>query len=129
MASLPPDGPPTRRALSPRPSRLHVVWPTKAAAWKIAKNILELVRNGYVSDVPGVALYILLGFDAKAGGLPIYRCIRGTNMVEGGVHTHLRAKLPSRGASVRHMVACLLDFVLRHNLTVCLLFHLFILQI
>ncbi|KAJ7689636.1 hypothetical protein B0H17DRAFT_1331730 [Mycena rosella] len=89
-----------------------------AAAWKIAKNILELVRNGYVSDVPGVALYILLGFDAKAGGLPIYRCIRSTNMVEGGVHTHLRAKLPSRGASVRHMVACLLDFVLRHNLTV-----------
>ncbi|KAJ6545861.1 hypothetical protein DFH09DRAFT_1321402 [Mycena vulgaris] len=88
------------------------------AAWKIAKNILELVRNGYVSDVPGVALYILLGFDAKAGGLPIYRCISGTNMVEGGVHTHLRAKLPSRGASVRHMVACLLDFVLRHNPTV-----------
>ncbi|KAJ7194292.1 hypothetical protein GGX14DRAFT_378125 [Mycena pura] len=89
-----------------------------AAAWKIAKNILELVRNGYVSDVPGVVLYYLLGFDATAGGLPIYRCIRGTNMVEGGVHTHLRAKLPSRGASVRHMVACLLDFVLRHNLTV-----------
>ncbi|KAJ7494155.1 hypothetical protein FB451DRAFT_1551319 [Mycena latifolia] len=89
-----------------------------AAAWKIAKNILELVRNGYVSDVPGVVLYYLLGFDAKAGGLPIYRCIRGTNMVEGGVHTHLRVKLPSRGASVRHMVACLLDFVLRHNLTV-----------
>ncbi|KAF7293600.1 3'-5' exonuclease domain-containing protein [Mycena indigotica] len=89
-----------------------------SAAWKIAKNILELVRNGHVSDVPGVALYFLLGFDKKAGGLPLYRCIRGTNMVEGGVHTHLLAKLPSRGASVRHMVACLLDFVLRHNLTV-----------
>ncbi|KAJ7220545.1 hypothetical protein GGX14DRAFT_559337 [Mycena pura] len=88
------------------------------AAWKIAKNILELVRNGYVSDVPGVVLYYCIGFDAEAGGLPLYRCIRGTNMVEGGVHTHLLAKLPSRGASVRHMVACLLDFVLRHNLTV-----------
>ncbi|KAJ7206804.1 hypothetical protein GGX14DRAFT_637030 [Mycena pura] len=88
-----------------------------AAAWKIAKNILELIRNGHVSDVPGVILYYCIGFD-KASGLPIYRCIRGTNMVEGGVHTHLLAKLPSRGASVRHMVACLLDFVLRHNLTV-----------
>ncbi|KAJ7197452.1 hypothetical protein GGX14DRAFT_574233 [Mycena pura] len=88
-----------------------------AAAWKIAKNILELIRNGYVSDVPGVVLYYCIGFD-KVSGLPIYRCIRGTNMVEGGVHTHLLAKLPSRGASVRHMVACLLDFVLRHNLTV-----------
>ncbi|KAF7323784.1 3'-5' exonuclease domain-containing protein [Mycena kentingensis (nom. inval.)] len=89
-----------------------------AAAWKTAKNILELIRYGYVSDVPGVVLYYCIGFDAEADGLPLYRCIRGTNMVEGGVHTHLLAKLPSRGASVRHMVACLLDFVLRHNLTV-----------
>ncbi|KAF7290249.1 3'-5' exonuclease domain-containing protein [Mycena indigotica] len=89
-----------------------------AAAWKIAKNILELIRYGYVSDIPGVILYYCIGFDKEAGGLPLYRCIRGTNMVEGGVHTHLLKKLPSRGASVRHMVACLLDFVLRHNLTV-----------
>ncbi|KAJ7497895.1 hypothetical protein B0H11DRAFT_2384785 [Mycena galericulata] len=30
--------------------------------------------------------------------------------------THLLSKLPSHGASVPHMVACLLDFVLCHNL-------------
>ncbi|KAJ7227493.1 hypothetical protein GGX14DRAFT_347896 [Mycena pura] len=89
-----------------------------SAAWKVAKNILELIKNGFVSDPPGVQLYYCIGFDEKAGGLPIYRCLRGTNMVEGGVHTHLLAKLPSHGASVRHMVACLLDFVLRHNLHV-----------
>ncbi|KAJ6473082.1 hypothetical protein C8R45DRAFT_776206, partial [Mycena sanguinolenta] len=89
-----------------------------SAAWRISKNILELIQNGYVSDPPGVQLYYCLGFDAKADGLPIYRCVRGTNMVEGGVHTHLLSKLPSRGASVRHMICCLLDFVLRHNLHV-----------
>ncbi|KAJ6456287.1 hypothetical protein C8R47DRAFT_1029405 [Mycena vitilis] len=88
------------------------------AAWKIAKNILELIKNGYVSDPPGVQLYFCLGFDQKAGGLPIYRCQRGTNDVEGAVHTHLLSNLPSHGASVRHMVACLLDFVLCHNLRV-----------
>ncbi|KAJ6448574.1 hypothetical protein C8R45DRAFT_1132891 [Mycena sanguinolenta] len=89
-----------------------------SAAWKVAKNILELIQNGFVSDPPNVQLYYCIGFDEKAGGLPIYRCVRGTNMVEGGVHTHLLAKLPSHAASVRHMVACLLDFVLRHNLHV-----------
>ncbi|KAJ7018412.1 hypothetical protein C8F04DRAFT_977319 [Mycena alexandri] len=89
-----------------------------AAAWRIAKNILELVKNGHVSDPPGVQLYYCLGFDIKACGLPIYRCVRGTNNVEGGVHTHLLSNLPSRGASVRHMVACLLDFILCHNLRV-----------
>ncbi|KAG6821234.1 hypothetical protein H0H93_002344 [Arthromyces matolae] len=89
-----------------------------AAAWKTAKNILELIRNGHVSDPPNVPLYFIIGLDKNAGGLPIYRCIRGTNMVEGGVHTHLRKMLPSCGASVRHMVTCLLDFILRHNLLV-----------
>ncbi|KAG6818631.1 hypothetical protein H0H93_003310 [Arthromyces matolae] len=86
--------------------------------WKVAKNILELIRNGYLSDPPGVALYYIIGLDKKAGGLPIYRCLRGTNLVEGGVHTHLRSMLPSCGASVRHMITCLRDFILRHNLLV-----------
>ncbi|KAG6808759.1 hypothetical protein H0H92_002998 [Tricholoma furcatifolium] len=88
------------------------------AAWKVSKNILELVLHGYVSDPPSVSLYYIIGLDKRADGLPIYRCIRGTNLVEGGVHTHLRKMLPSCGASVRHMVNCLLDFILRHNLLV-----------
>ncbi|KAF7324049.1 3'-5' exonuclease domain-containing protein [Mycena kentingensis (nom. inval.)] len=89
-----------------------------SAAWKMAKNILELFANGHVSDIPGVQLYTCIGFDEHADGLPLYGCARGTNFVEGGVHTHLLRNLPSRGASVRHMVACLHDFVLRHNLHV-----------
>jgi hypothetical protein len=88
------------------------------AAWGVAKNILDLISKGYVSDPPGIALYSQIGVDAKAGGLPVYRCMRGTNLTEGGVHTHLRSRLPTSGVSVRHLLACLNDFILRHNLLV-----------
>ncbi|KAG6818718.1 hypothetical protein H0H93_002526, partial [Arthromyces matolae] len=86
------------------------------AAWNVAKNILDLIRKGYLSDPPGVPLYYRIGVDKKAGNLPLYRCFRGTTMTEGGVHTHLRSRLPTSGVSVRHVHACLLDFILRHNL-------------
>ncbi|EDR10701.1 uncharacterized protein LACBIDRAFT_324541 [Laccaria bicolor S238N-H82] len=84
--------------------------------WKTAKNVLELIKNGYLSDPPGVALYTAIGIDKKAGGLPIYRCARGTNSTEGGVHAHICSRLPKFGTSIRHLQASLLDFVLRHNL-------------
>lgn len=86
--------------------------------WKTAKNVLDLIKNGYLSDPPGVPLYTVTGIDKKAGGLPIYRCARGTNSTEGGVHTHIRSRLPKFGASIRHVQASLMDFVLRHNLLV-----------
>lgn len=86
--------------------------------WKTAKQILELIHQGSVSDPPGIPLYTVICLDAKAGHLPIYRCSRGTNFTEGGVHTHLRSRLPTSGASVRHVNACLCDFVLQHNLRV-----------
>jgi 3'-5' exonuclease len=86
--------------------------------WKTAKQILELIQQGYVSDPPGIALYSIIAVDAKADNLPIYRCSRGTNFTEGGVHTHLRSRLPTSGASVRHVNACLSDFVLQHNIRV-----------
>jgi hypothetical protein len=95
-----------------------------SAAWAVAKNILALVQKGYCSDPPGISLYYVVGYDKD--GLPLYRCIRGTNMTEGGVHTHLRSRLPTSGASVRHINAALKDFILRHNLVVYpynLLFH------
>lgn len=89
-----------------------------ASTWKTTKNILELIRNGYLSDPPGISLYYCIGLDYRAGGLRVWHCIRGTNMTEGGVHTHLRPRMPSRGTSIRHMRACLYDFVLHHNLHV-----------
>jgi hypothetical protein len=86
------------------------------AAWRTSKNILQLVRLGHVSDPPGVPLYYSIGIDKH--GLTLYHCIRGTNFVEGGVHRHIRDMLPSSGVSVRHLLACLKDFMLRHNLLV-----------
>ncbi|RXW16378.1 hypothetical protein EST38_g9477 [Candolleomyces aberdarensis] len=86
-------------------------------SWKISRNILDLIYHGHISDPPGVPLYAIKGLDQDTG-LPVYHCFRGTNRTEGGVHTHLRPHLPSSGTSIRHAQACLMDFVLRHNLTV-----------
>lgn len=88
-----------------------------AACWKVAKSVLDLIRRGFVSDPPGVALYTNIGVDKKTG-LPLYRCFRGTNFTEGGIHTHLRPHLPTSGASVEHVIASLCDHVLHHNLIV-----------
>ena len=86
--------------------------------WQSARRIHEIIQQGLVSDPPGIPLYIQISVDKKAGGLPIYRCCRGTNSTEGGVHTHLRSHLPTSGASVRHANASLCDFILQHNLRV-----------
>ncbi|KAG6808594.1 hypothetical protein H0H92_003610 [Tricholoma furcatifolium] len=87
------------------------------AAWAVAKNILLLIQKGHLSDPPGIPLYYQVGIDIKTG-LVLYRCMRGTNMTEGGVHTHLRSRLPSSGVSIRHSHLSLLDFIIRHNLLV-----------
>lgn len=88
--------------------------------WKAAKSVLDLIKNGFQSDPPGVPLYTEIATDNK--GLTIYRCARGTNATEGGVHMHIRSRLPKFGTSVRHIQACLMDYVLRHNLLVCCYF-------
>ena len=69
------------------------------AAWKSAKNILTLIKSGYLSDLPGIALYYQIGLDNKNGGLPIYRCMCGTNMTEGGVHKQIHSHVPVSGVS------------------------------
>lgn len=86
--------------------------------WHAARQILELVRTGSLSDPPNFPLYIMIGLDAKCGNLPVYRCFRGTNFTEGGVHTHLRPNLPSSGASFRHTDCCVADHVLHSNMAV-----------
>jgi hypothetical protein len=42
--------------------------------WKTAKHVLELIQNGYLSDLPGIPLYTMIGMDKKAAGLPFYWC-------------------------------------------------------
>ncbi|KZP09283.1 hypothetical protein FIBSPDRAFT_938563 [Athelia psychrophila] len=55
-----------------------------------AKAVVDLARQGYLSDIKGVVLYEKAGVDQH--GLQIYRCLRGTNKVEGGPHGDIYRK-------------------------------------
>lgn len=59
-------------------------------AWKKANSVLELAREGYLSDIKGVVLYEKAGIDKY--GLQKYKCLRGTNKVEGGPHGDIYRK-------------------------------------
>lgn len=87
-----------------------------AAGYRAAKNVGELILNGYLSDPPDIALYTRIGIDLAHGGLPIYRTHRGTNFLEGGWHGHMRKGLPDSGVGPRHLNACMHDHILHHNL-------------
>lgn len=81
-----------------------------------AEGILTDVLSGYVSDPPGIELYVAIGTDMH--GLMLYRCLRGTNSVEGGVHQNIIRMFQSFNASPQLAVGLLTEYVLRHNLTV-----------
>jgi hypothetical protein len=59
-------------------------------AEKKFKAVLELAREGYLSDIPGVKMYVKTSVDKY--GLQKYRCLRGTNKVEGGPHGDIYRK-------------------------------------
>ncbi|KAI8143102.1 hypothetical protein BJV82DRAFT_668743 [Fennellomyces sp. T-0311] len=85
-------------------------------AWDQARHILTAIRMGEISDPPGISLYFQVGVDQH--NLPVYRCSRGTNSLEGGVHQNIIRKFASFGAGP-HMTDCMLaDYRLRHNIDV-----------
>ncbi|KAL9536765.1 hypothetical protein MBANPS3_012383, partial [Mucor bainieri] len=86
-------------------------------AWKQAQSVLKIVQQGHASDPPGVQLYFKTGKTDKYG-LTTYRCIRGTNSLEGGVHQNLIRKFGSFGAGPELANAMLTEYRLRHNLDV-----------
>jgi hypothetical protein len=59
-------------------------------AWQKADAVLELAHEGYLSDVKGVVLYEKAGIDKY--GLQKYKCLCGTNKVEGGPHGDIYRK-------------------------------------
>ena len=59
-------------------------------AWQKAKAVLELARQGYLSDIDGIVLYERAGVDQH--GLQLWKCLRGTNKVEGGPHGDIYRK-------------------------------------
>jgi hypothetical protein len=67
------------------------------AALKQAKSLILTAKLGFISDPPGYSLYYKMGTDRD--GLPYYRCVRGTNSVEGGIHMAIRRDFGSLQAS------------------------------
>jgi len=86
------------------------------AARNEAKNILQTARLGFISDPPGIPLYYKMGVDRN--GLPYYRCVRGTNSIEGGVHMPLRRTFGSLNASPQLTDALLCNIRHRRNTTI-----------
>lgn len=82
-------------------------------AKEMAKNLLETIRKGYLSDPPGIRLYWLMGKDRD--GLNIYRTARGTNSIEGGFHMTVRRIFGSLRASPELAECLLLNWILRRN--------------
>jgi hypothetical protein len=87
------------------------------ASWDKARCVVENIRMGFYSDPPGINLYTIQRQDKD--GLFIYRCARGTNNVEGGVHQNIIKRFGSYNASPRFAVNLIRDYCLCHNLRVC----------
>ncbi|KAF8633831.1 hypothetical protein AX17_004351 [Amanita inopinata Kibby_2008] len=85
-------------------------------AWDICTNVLENIRRGYYSDPPGIPFYYLRGKDKN--GLMRYRCVRGTNGIEGGVHQNVIRWFAAFNASPEFAVELLRDYRQYHNLRV-----------
>jgi hypothetical protein len=85
-------------------------------AWNVAKNVLEHVRNGDYSDPPDMSVYFHVGKDKNS--LNLYRCFRGTNDVEGGIHQNLIRRFTSFNVSPRRAVNMMLDYICAHNMQV-----------
>ncbi|KAH9486050.1 Exonuclease 3'-5' domain-containing protein 2 [Psilocybe cubensis] len=70
-----------------------------ADAHQKANAVIELAREGYLSDIEGVVLYERAGIDKY--GLQKYKCLRGTNNVEGGPHGDIYRKFGALHDSLR----------------------------
>jgi hypothetical protein len=85
-------------------------------AVQMSKRLLQTVALGFLSDPPGIPLYYVMGTDRD--GLTLYRTIRGTNSVEGGVHMAIRRTFGSLQASPEMSEATIINWVGRRNATV-----------
>lgn len=78
-----------------------------------AESLLETARCGFLSDPPDIPLFYKMGRDKD--GLTIYRTIRGTSSVEGGVHMTIRRVFGSLQASPELSESLLINWIGRHN--------------
>eukprot|EP00904_Undaria_pinnatifida_P008491 jgi/Undpi1/4772/HiC_scaffold_18.g08125.m1 len=85
----------------------------RAEAWEAIKRLRVNIKAGCLSDPPGVALYFEAGKDS-ATGCSLFRCVRGTNDLEG---YHLRMR-PLAAWCISPLLAhlLLLEYNYRWNL-------------
>lgn len=81
--------------------------------------MLTQVAEGKISDVTGIALYVAIGFyrgmDGELTLVKRYRCLRGTNGLEGGVHSNLKEKWSPSGVAIRSAQARITSYAFVHN--------------
>ncbi|CAB1103500.1 unnamed protein product [Ectocarpus sp. CCAP 1310/34] len=82
-------------------------------AMKAVRQLRKHIENDCLSDPDGMAMYFAIGKNKH--GLTDYRCVRGTNDVEG-YHRYLRTLLASYCASPSLAQSVLLEFNYRWNL-------------
>ncbi|KAG2213214.1 hypothetical protein INT45_005518 [Circinella minor] len=85
----------------------------RCANWKQAANILEAIRIGHVSEPLGLSLYFHIA--TNKNNLPIYKCFRGTNSVEGGINQNVIHNFTSFNDGPQLTDAILIDYILRYN--------------
>ncbi|KAK7025856.1 hypothetical protein R3P38DRAFT_3531780 [Favolaschia claudopus] len=85
-----------------------------ATARQKAEAVLDLAREGYLSDPTGVVLYEKVGVDKHA--LELFSCRRGTNKLEGGPHSDIYRKFGAFHAAPRLTVNSLTDHRTYYNL-------------
>ena len=86
-----------------------------AAARRAARQVIKFAADGWLSDPPGVGLYVLRPRDRD--NLPLWLCCRGTNSNEGSVHQKLFKNFMSmKGASAELVHFAMVEWVHRHNL-------------
>jgi hypothetical protein len=78
-------------------------------AIEMADRLLDTAHRGFLSDPPGISLYYQMGIDKD--GLPLYRTVRGTNSVEGGVHMAIRRVFGSLQASPELAEALIINWI------------------
>jgi hypothetical protein len=72
--------------------------------WQKANAVLELARQGYLSDIHGVQLFSKAGVDQH--GLQKFRNGRGTNKVEGGPHGDIYRKFGALNGAISYQLIC-----------------------
>lgn len=85
-------------------------------AKEMAKHLLDTAQKGYLSDPPGLSLHYLMGKDRD--NLNIYRTVRGTSSLEGGVHMAIRRVFGSQRASPELAECLVINWIFRRNVEV-----------